>query len=159
MIEFAFDVTPISEWGKKLGVLARAIPEVQEAVLEETGLFFEREVKLNTPVQYGRLRASIGHAEDPALDSDGIWEMNVGGTEAFVRVGTNVEYAPYIEHGFTMSTGHVVFIEKIGEYRFVHPFSYRGAHMFERAVQPTADALEEIMLKHLEKAIMAAGLG
>lgn len=156
MIEITFDVTPIKEWGKKLGILAAAMPEVQEAVLLEAGLFLEREVKLGTPVRYGRLRASIGHGEG-AGPGDGIWEMHIGGMEAFVRVGTNVEYASYIEHGFMMSTGHVAHIEGVG-FRYIYPFSYRGAHMFEQAIPRVEAALEEIMLRHLGDAIEKAGL-
>jgi hypothetical protein len=84
--------------------------------------------------------------------------MNVTGKKMFVRVGTNVEYAPYIEHGFTMSTGHVVFFDKVG-FRYVHPFTYAGAHMFERAIPRLQEVLPEIIARHLLKASGETGVG
>lgn len=52
--------------------------------LESTGLVAEGDVKAITPVDTGRLRNSITHAVDPA--------------EKAVIVGTNVEYAVYVEN-------------------------------------------------------------
>lgn len=55
------------------------------AALEEVGLAAERFAKAACPVDTGRLRNSITHAID------------AGREEVFV--GTNVEYAPYVELG------------------------------------------------------------
>lgn len=52
-------------------------------ILEEFGLLAERNAKLYCPVDTGRLRNSISHATD-------------GDT---MYVGTNVEYAAYVEMG------------------------------------------------------------
>lgn len=60
--------------------------EVQEAIetaMEQIGISAETYAKMNCPVDTGRLRASISH------DSD----------ENTVIVGTNVEYAKYVELG------------------------------------------------------------
>lgn len=59
--------------------LARKIPIALEAV----GMTAETHAKKETPVDTGRLRNSIAHA--------------VEGNSAYI--GTNVEYAPYIELG------------------------------------------------------------
>lgn len=66
------------------------LPEVQDAVedaitkaLEEIGLTAEGYAKKKCPVDTGRLRNSISHAS----------------TEDTAYVGTNVEYAVYVEMG------------------------------------------------------------
>jgi len=53
--------------------------------LEAIGQECERYAKDDTPVDTGRLRNSIAHKVDAAEDA--------------VYVGTNVEYAPYVEYG------------------------------------------------------------
>lgn len=60
--------------------------------LEEIGLAAERFAKSETPVDTGRLRNSITHA----ISTD----------EKAVYIGTNVEYAPYIEMGVAGRKGH-----------------------------------------------------
>jgi phage gpG-like protein len=60
-----------------------AMEKAIERGLEAIGLTAEGHAKKNTPVDTGRLRNSIGHAvEDKAA-----------------YIGSNVEYAPYIELG------------------------------------------------------------
>lgn len=61
--------------------LANAIPPALEAV----GITAEGYAKLLCPVDTGRLRNSISHAVDEK--------------EKTVYIGTNVEYAPYVELG------------------------------------------------------------
>lgn len=56
-----------------------------ETALEKVGLVAERYAKLACPVDTGRLRNSISHAHDKNTS----------------YVGTNVEYAPYVEMGTT----------------------------------------------------------
>lgn len=51
------------------------------------GIAVEGHAKGICPVDTGRLRSSIGH------------ELGSDGGSLFVRVGTNVEYAPYVELG------------------------------------------------------------
>lgn len=55
------------------------------AALEETGLVAERFAKVACPVDTGRLRNSITHVIDSGREE--------------VFIGTNVEYAPYVELG------------------------------------------------------------
>lgn len=54
-----------------------------ETALEKVGLTAERNAKLACPVDTGRLRNSITHTHDKNT----------------AYVGTNVEYAPYVEMG------------------------------------------------------------
>lgn len=97
--------------------IANAINQAIAAALEEIGLAAERFAKLETPVDTGRLRNSITHAIDM-------------GEEA-VYVGTNVEYAPYIELG-------------------VH--GRDGVNMLEHAANNHGDYYRQIMEKHLKNA-------
>lgn len=66
-------------------LVKKAMSEQIEKALEKVGLTAEAYAKLNCPVDTGRLRNSITHAV--AMD------------EKAVYIGTNVEYAPYVENG------------------------------------------------------------
>lgn len=61
----------------------RKISEQIDRALEAIGLYVEGEAKLNAPVDTGNLRGSIDH------------KVN----DDHVIVGTNVEYAVYVEKG------------------------------------------------------------
>ena len=54
-----------------------------ETALEKVGLMAERNAKLACPVDTGRLRNSVTHTHDKNT----------------AYIGTNVEYAPYVEMG------------------------------------------------------------
>ena len=60
-----------------------ALDKAIERGLEAIGLTAEGYAKKETPVDTGRLRNSIGHAVE----------------DKFAYIGTNVEYAPYVELG------------------------------------------------------------
>lgn len=99
--------------------VVKAIESSIESALEEIGLSAERFAKTETPVDTGRLRNSITHAIDSGEDA--------------VYVGTNVEYAPYVELG-TWRTG------------------YKGVQMLTHAAQNHGDHYRSILKKHLENA-------
>ena len=61
-----------------------------ERGLVAIGLTAERHAKNITPVDTGRLRNSISHAA----------------TEDAAYIGTNVEYAPYVELGTSLNKAH-----------------------------------------------------
>lgn len=65
--------------------IKKALPEQIEITLEALGLQAEGYAKLKCPVDTGRLRNSITHATVKR--------------EKAVYIGTNVEYAPYVEMG------------------------------------------------------------
>lgn len=85
-----------------------AINQAIAAALEECGQAAERFAKAKCPVDTGRLRNSITHAIDM-------------GEEA-VYIGTNVEYAPYVELG-THGREGVGFLRHAAE---DHGSFYRG---------------------------------
>ena len=65
--------------------IVNAIDQALAKALEEVGLVAEGYAKKACPVDTGRLRNSITH--------------QVGPSEKSVYIGTNVEYAPYVELG------------------------------------------------------------
>jgi HK97 gp10 family phage protein len=65
--------------------LEKELKEAVERALEAVGLTAEAYAKLDCPVDTGRLRNSISHAVDV--------------NEEAAYIGTNVEYAPYVEYG------------------------------------------------------------
>ncbi len=67
-----------------IGKAAAAIEKATGAAVREAAMMVEREAKTNTPVDTGRLRGSIASEEKTPL---------------LFEVGTNVEYAAFIEFG------------------------------------------------------------
>ncbi len=82
----------------------RAIDEAIETALTAVGMHVENQVIELVPVDTGRLKGSITHAttkskskvRPPAKADDGI---DHDGSKDTVLVGTNVEYAAYVEYG------------------------------------------------------------
>ena len=97
--------------------IANAINRAIAAALEEIGLVAERFAKTSCPVDTGRLRNSITHA----LNMD----------EEAVYIGTNVEYAPYVEAG---------------------THGRDGVWFLRRAAQDHGTFYRSILKKHLENA-------
>lgn len=64
---------------------AKGIKSAINVALEKIGLLAEGYAQMKCPVDTGNLRASITHEVDAA--------------EKAVYIGTNVEYAPYVELG------------------------------------------------------------
>lgn len=71
------------EYKDNSGIFLDALPEQVERAMEAVGLQAERHAKEECPVDTGRLRNSISHS--------------ASGNSAYI--GTNVEYAPYVEMG------------------------------------------------------------
>lgn len=92
-----------------------AMEKAIERGLEAIGLKSEGHAKKNTPVDTGRLRNSISHAvEDKAA-----------------YIGTNVEYAPYVELG---ARGRA------------------GVHMLQRAATEHTDEYKRLMEDSMKNA-------
>lgn len=83
--------------------------------LEAIGMTAERYAKEITPVDTGRLRNSIGHDKD----------------DRATYIGTNVEYAPYVELG---ARGR------------------EGKHMLQRAASEHADEYKKFMEESIKNA-------
>lgn len=58
-----------------------------EAALSAGALVIQNQAKVNAPVRTGTLRRSVTH------------EVEAGNGEGQARIGTNIEYAPYVEFG------------------------------------------------------------
>ena len=71
--------------------IADAIDQALAKALEEVGLVAEGYAKKACPVDTGRLRSSITHQVRPS--------------EKSVYIGTNVEYAPYVELSTSRTKG------------------------------------------------------
>lgn len=85
--------------------------------LEEVGITAEAYAKLLCPVDTGRLRNSISHAVDENTKT--------------VYIGTNVEYAPYVEKG-TSKTKAQPFLEPaitnhVDEYKTIFYDELKGS--------------------------------
>lgn len=94
-----------------LSALEKAIQRGLEAI----GMTAEGHAKKITPVDTGRLRNSISHATD----------------DKAAYIGTNVEYAPYVELG---SRGR------------------EGKHMLQRAASEHADEYKRLMKDSMKNA-------
>ena len=92
-----------------------ALERAKRRGLEAIGLTAEGYAKRETPVDTGRLRNSISHATD----------------DEAAYIGTNVEYAPYVELG---ARGR------------------QGVHMLQRAVTEHTDEYKKIMEDALKNA-------
>lgn len=84
----------------------RSKAEVQAAmdrVARKAGFQVLRGAQDRAPVRDGRLRASlsVGH-------QDNIFDLRLTGNRAEIEVGSNVEYARYVEEGFTQRAGQFV---------------------------------------------------
>ncbi len=152
-IDVTFDFSEVLSAAADLDLLSKEwFPMAMQAAVLEAGLFFEREAKVHAPFDTGRLKSSIGHGPD------GVWDEGAAkGLGWWVDVGTNVEYAPYMEYGFTMSIGHVAYIKAAGGFRYVHPFTFEGYHYMLKAANATEEVIAMIVESHLSAAITAAG--
>ena len=92
-----------------------ALERAKRRGLEAIGLTAEGYAKRETPVDTGRLRNSISHATD----------------DEAAYIGTNVEYAPYVELG---ARGR------------------QGKHMLQRSATEHADEYKQIMEDALKNA-------
>ena len=92
-----------------------ALERAKRRGLEAIGLTAEGHAKRETPVDTGRLRNSISHATD----------------DEAAYIGTNVEYAPYVELG---ARGR------------------QGVHMLQRAATEHTDEYKQIMEDALKNA-------
>lgn len=89
-IDFAFKIKGAAEIAKKLQ--KETIMQPLAEGIKKITLFLDREVKMATPVDTGRLRSSITSQI----------------TAEFGKVGTNVNYASFVEYGTKkMESRHV----------------------------------------------------
>lgn len=115
-----------------------ATHEQVEKALEAIGLQAEGYVAMLTPVDTGRLRDSITH--------------EVKGDTVYI--GTNVEYAPYIEFGtgiYADSGGRKTpwwYKDDKGEWHFTH--GSQPHHMLQRGIEQHLDEYKQIAEEFLK---------
>lgn len=111
---------------------AKILGELDEAIdraLESVGLQASNYAKMSTPVDTGLLRNSMTYAlggegaaistyKDDVGKKSGSYSGSAPAEEKTVFIGTNVEYAPYVEFGHHLPSGGVV----------------AGQHFLERAI-------------------------
>lgn len=106
------DVTITSNADAFRGELRDVLPKI----LESWGIVAEGYAKLNCPVDTGRLRNSITHERDDE--------------EGQVQIGTNVEYAPYVEYGTSRMDAQPylepAILDNISEYQDIADEYLRG---------------------------------
>lgn len=149
-----YDISEIKQLAEDFGHIGDKMPFVFQGAVRELGLFIETQAKLvltrKGGVDTGRLRASIGHGDD------GIFNEEFSPGNYVVTVGTNVEYAPYMEFGFTMNTPHVAFIKGVG-FRYIHPFSFIGYHFMEEASVVAQRGATAILTRQLNRVLQEFG--
>lgn len=117
------------------GLVREALARATRLSLEAIGTTAERYAKQETPVDLGRLRNSMTHVVQ----------------DNSVYIGTNVEYAPYVElgTGIYASDGNgrkdpwVYYDEKTGKFRLTR--GSKPHHMIRRAVTEHTGEFREIV--------------
>lgn len=102
--------------------ILKAEDQAIKVALTKIGLIVERDAKLKTPVDTGRLRNSF--TNEVKMD------------EKAVYIGSNVEYAPYIEFGHRFGTSHSF---------------YEGRHMLADAINKNQSDIKQIIEAALGK--------
>jgi HK97 gp10 family phage protein len=93
-----------------------------KVALTKIGMIVERDTKAETPVDTGNLRNSFTN--------------DVRASEKAVYIGSNVEYAPYIEYGHRYGTS--------GNF-------YAGKHMLQNAINNNQKTIKNIIEQELGK--------
>jgi len=89
--------------------ISKEAQEKFKKVVIQNAYEVERDAKQMCPVDTGRLRGSLstnwtgsatkrGKTDSPAMADDGVGRPEFGKANFFAAVGTNVEYADYVEH-------------------------------------------------------------
>lgn len=126
MPEVKITITGLNELMRKFKQAPRIIDEEIGTAFEKSLKMIERNVKMRTPVDTGRLRSSIGGA------SGWRWVRKMAAS-----IGTNVKYAFWVEvRPARHPTGEVHYFEK-----GVKASMTGISRAFERAMQRVADKI------------------
>lgn len=110
------------EWERIMMQVAENFPKKKAYLLMRLGRIYQAEVKKHTPVDTGRLRASIYVSEVMNFNS--------------IFVGTNVEYAQYVEEGHNQYRRFVPgYWRESGGFQYVPYFENGGMMLSDRWVQ------------------------
>lgn len=83
----------------RTGSVKEEIGRRKRIALTEAAIHLEGEIALRTPVDTGHLRASISHVAPEGRSQDGGGRLEGSADDESAYVGTNVEYAAYVEYG------------------------------------------------------------
>lgn len=169
MEEAGFKIEGLTDLRKALAGVANRFPEEREKELLRLAYMAMREIKLGTPVDTGRLRASLtfNPGTTESNEFEGKTEGGITKKSDSVEFGTNVDYVKAIEDGFTVNQRFVPGTWSGSRFKYnpeadtgmtLHPQFVLGSHMFAKGFQnfePKAkDDLEkwvEKMMKKIEK--------
>lgn len=79
--------------------IRKEIEERKKRALTEAAIQLEGKIAIRTPVDTGHLRASISHIAPLGKSEDGGDRLSGIAPDDAAYVGTNVEYAAYVEYG------------------------------------------------------------
>jgi hypothetical protein len=142
----------LDEWQRGLLQMAdEGVERMKDRVLRTAGLRLQEYLDDLTPVAPGggRLKGSMtqGHP-------DNVFQLQVG-QQSYVVVGTNVEYAPYVNDGFQQEKGRFVpgewrgdtfhYIPGHGSGMVLTGKIVPGAKMFEKSMDYLEDDMDRII--------------
>lgn len=135
-------IDQLEDWQRGLMQMAdsAALDRTKDRILRTTGLRLQEYLDDLTPVAPGggRLKQSM-----TSSGADNIFDISVG-TNSYVFTGTNLEYAPYVNDGFTQQAGRFV----PGEWRgdtFHYMPGHDGGMVLTGKVIPGARMFEKSM--------------
>ena len=120
-----------------VNIVAKITNEIKEAcidTLEESATEAVAEIKAITPVGYGVLRRSMTH--------DDIDKTNMS-----VNVGSNIQYAPYVEEGYTQKKGQ--YVPVLG--KKLTGKHIKGSHMIRDGLTIVESKMENKLQNKLEE--------
>ncbi|WP_332648891.1 HK97 gp10 family phage protein [Lysinibacillus sp. 54212] len=145
-----FSIDGLEEWQQGLiNMNGEAVDRMKDRILRTTALRLQEYLDDLTPARTGRLKGSMsmGHP-------DNVFEIVVG-KRSYAVVGTNVEYAQYVNDGFTQEKGRFVPGEwRSGTFHYLPGHSkgmvltgkvVPGARMFEKAMDYVNDDMDQIV--------------
>lgn len=126
-----------------------SIDGMKDRILRTTGLRMQEYLDDLTPRRFGALQNSMRMG-----DPNNVFEIKVG-SKSYLTVGTNIEYAVYVNDGFTQEAGRFVpgewrsgnfhYIPGHNEGMVLKGATIEGAYFFDKAVQYTEEDIPDIV--------------
>ncbi|MED3571959.1 HK97 gp10 family phage protein [Cytobacillus praedii] len=145
-----FTIDGLDDWQRGLMAMnGAALDRTKDRILRTTALRLQEYLDDLTPARTGRLRGSMNVGQP-----GNVFEIEVG-NRSYVFVGTNVEYAQYVNDGFEQEKGRFVPGEwRSGTFHYI-PWHHTGmvltgkvipgARMFEKSMDYVEDDMERII--------------
>lgn len=144
------EIDRLEDWQQGLADMeGKAFERMTDRVLRTTALRLQEYLDDLTPARDGRLKGSmsVGHP-------DNVFEIVVG-SRSYAVVGTNVEYAQYVNDGFAQQKGrYVPGIWSSGKFHYIPGHDegmvltgkvIPGAFMFEKATDYTEEDMPQVL--------------